>query len=123
MPINSKQKGARAERDVAKYINKAMGTNLKRTPQSGGMDFKGDLLDINLNSALHGFHFEVKDQKTISPKKWYKQAVGDCPGNKIPLVIWKNHNERKIGNLIIQDVVWMVEIGLNDFLTMIGDSK
>ena len=119
MPINSKQKGAKAERDVAKFINKALGTNLKRTPQSGGMDFKGDLQDISLDSVLHGFHFEIKDQKAIRPKEWYRQATGDCPSGKIPLVIWKNHTERKVGNLTINDVTWMVEIGLNDFLGII----
>jgi len=50
MPINSQQKGKRAEREVAKLINKYLDTNVRRTPQSGGMSIKGDIIDINPDS-------------------------------------------------------------------------
>ena len=87
--INCKQKGNRAERDVAKIINKTLNTNLKRTPQSGGMDFKGDLIDTNLNSVAHQFSWEIKDRKTLRINDWWEQAVNDCPTNKIPTLTFK----------------------------------
>ena len=62
MPINSQAKGKRAEREVAKLINKYLGTNVRRTPQSGGMTIKGDIIDIIPDSPAYQFHFEIKDQ-------------------------------------------------------------
>ena len=44
---------------------KYLGTNVRRTPQSGGMSIKGDIIDINPDSAAYQFHFEVKDQKKL----------------------------------------------------------
>jgi Holliday junction resolvase len=61
MPINSQAKGKRAEREVAKLINKYLGTNVRRTPLSGALNFKGDIIDINPDSPAYQFHFEVKD--------------------------------------------------------------
>ena len=87
--INSKQKGNRAEREVAKIINKTLNTNIKRTPQSGGMDFKGDLIDTNSNSIAHQFHFEIKDRKSLRINDWWEQTTNDCPANKIPVLVFK----------------------------------
>ena len=60
MPINSQAKGKRAEREVAKLINRYLGTNVRRTPLSGGLNFKGDICDINPDSPAFNYHFEVK---------------------------------------------------------------
>jgi len=87
--INSKQKGNRAEREVAKIINKTLNTNIKRTPQSGGMDFKGDLIDTNSNSIAHQFSWEIKDRKQLRINDWWKQTTNDCPANKIPVLVFK----------------------------------
>ena len=65
--INSQAKGKRAEREVAKLINRYLGTNVRRTPQSGGMSIKGDIIDINPDSAAYQFHFEnVEDIRFIA---------------------------------------------------------
>ena len=87
--INSKQKGNRAERAVAKIINDTLGVNCRRTPQSGGMSFKGDIIDINIDSVAHEYHFEVKNRKQLWINKWWEQTVNDCPPNKIPVLIFK----------------------------------
>ncbi len=58
MPINSQAKGKRAEREVAKLINRYLGTNVRRTPLSGGLNFKGDICDINPDSPAFNYHFE-----------------------------------------------------------------
>ena len=87
--INSQQKGKRAEREVAKLINKYLGTNVRRTPQSGGLSIKGDIIDINPDSAAFDYHFEVKDQKKLMIPKWCEQIYGDCPKAKIPINVFK----------------------------------
>tara|TARA_R100001509_G_scaffold113836_1_gene69020 strand:+ start:764 stop:1162 length:399 start_codon:yes stop_codon:yes gene_type:complete len=89
MPINSQAKGKRAEREVAKLINKYLGTNVRRTPQSGGMSIKGDIIDINPDSAAYQFHFEVKDQKKLMIPKWWEQIDDDCPVAKTPVNVFK----------------------------------
>jgi hypothetical protein len=89
MPINSQAKGKRAEREVAKLINRYLGTNVRRTPQSGGMSIKGDIIDINPDSAAYQFHFEVKDQKKLMIPKWWEQINDDCPVAKTPVNVFK----------------------------------
>ena len=89
MPINSQAKGKRAEREVAKLINRYLGTNVRRTPQSGGMSIKGDIIDINPDSAAYQFHFEVKDQKKLMIPKWWEQINDDCPIAKTPVNVFK----------------------------------
>lgn len=89
MTINSQAKGKRAEREVAKLINRYLGTNVRRTPQSGGMSIKGDIIDINPDSAAYQFHFEVKDQKKLMISKWWQQIDDDCPVAKTPVNVFK----------------------------------
>lgn len=87
--INSQNKGKKAERDVAKEINKYLGTNVRRTPSSGGLSIKGDIIDIDPNSAAFDYHFEVKNQKNLLIKKWWEQIYSDCPPGKIPVNVFK----------------------------------
>ena len=88
MPINSQQKGKRAEREVAKLINKHLHTNCRRTPLSGGLSIKGDIIDIDPDSVAFQYHFEIKDQKKLMIPKWWEQIYSDC-GSKIPINIFK----------------------------------
>ena len=87
--INSQQKGKRAEREVAKLINKYLDTNVRRTPLSGALNFKGDIIDINPDSPAYQFHFEVKDQKKLMIPKWWEQIDDDCPVAKTPVNVFK----------------------------------
>lgn len=87
--INSQAKGKRAEREVAKLINRYLGTNVRRTPQSGALNFKGDIIDINPDSAVYEFHFEIKDQKKLMIPKWWEQINDDCPVAKTPVNVFK----------------------------------
>jgi len=89
MPINSQAKGKRAEREVAKLINRHLGTNVRRTPLSGALNFKGDIIDTNPDSAAFQFHFEVKDQKKLMIPKWWQQIDDDCPVAKTPVNVFK----------------------------------
>ena len=44
MSLNSNQKGKRFELKIAKDLAKRFKTDIKRTPNSGGLSFKGDIL-------------------------------------------------------------------------------
>lgn len=88
MPINSRDKGNRAEREVAKTINRYLGTNCRRTPLSGGLSIKGDIIDVDPDSAAFDYHFEIKDQKKLNIPQWWRQIYSDC-GKKIPVNIFK----------------------------------
>ena len=89
MPINSQKKGKRAELAVAKDINLYLDTNVRRTPQSGGMSIKGDIIDINPDSPVFKYHFEVKDQKKLMIPKWWEQIYDDIPLGKTPVNVFK----------------------------------
>jgi len=102
--VNANRKGKDYERKIANYINKILGTNLRRTPQSGGMEFKGDILDTNPDSPVHACHFELKNQKTIHIPKWRSQCISDCPPGKTPILIFNLNG------------VDMVVMELNDWL-------
>lgn len=88
MPINSRDKGNRAEREVAKMINTYLGTNCRRTPLSGGLSIKGDIIDIDVDSIASQYHFEIKNTKKLNIPMWWKQIYSDC-GKKIPINIFK----------------------------------
>ena len=87
--INSKEKGKRAERAVAKIINETLNVNCRRTPNSGGLSIKGDIIDISPDSIAHQFSWEIKDRKQLRINDWWKQTTNDCPANKIPVLVFK----------------------------------
>ena len=89
MAINSNAKGKRGELEVVKLINRSLGTNFRRTPNSGGLSFKGDVIDINIDNPLYEFHIEIKNTKTLQIPVWMKQVHSDMPLGKRPLLIAK----------------------------------
>lgn len=101
--VDSRQKGARAETDIAKVLNKATGLNFKRVPLSGGLHashgLKGDLYIPNSNN---NYCIEVKHykddhltSKMLTDKnpqliEWWDQTVREAGQiNKKPLLIFK----------------------------------
>ena len=89
MPINSKQKGARFERQVAGMF-KDFGYPAFRTAQYEGKT--GDCADVE---GVPYIHLECKHQQKMHLYDWIAQAVRDSQkrGNK-PVVIHKqNHKE------------------------------
>jgi Holliday junction resolvase len=71
MANRERRKGAEGERQVAN-IFRAHGFDCDRTPNSGGLRFKGDLY------GLAGVHIEVKRQETARPWAWIAQAEKDA---------------------------------------------
>ncbi len=102
MSINSKQKGARAERAVAKIL-KEHGFTARRTAQYCGKT--GDAADV---VGLDGFHIEVKHQETTKIWDWIKQAERDCKDGDIPIVVYRKNNKQ-----------WQVTMSFENFLKLI----
>tara|TARA_Y100001972_G_C7640407_1_gene321698 strand:- start:1367 stop:1717 length:351 start_codon:yes stop_codon:yes gene_type:complete len=102
--MNAKQKGNRFERQVAKQINnKFENANCRRTPLSGGMSFKGDILSINDNSIINEFSFECKNQEKLNIWKALEQSRNDAPIRKMPVVVFTKNFERDYIALEFED--------------------
>lgn len=94
----SKTKGSNFERTVAKKFEEAYGEEFVRTPQSGGFAkksvkanvFRGDIVPANDDVELT-LHVECKNTKTWSLPAWLRQAEGDCPEGRVPVVIFHQH--------------------------------
>ena len=74
--VNANDKGKRFERKVANRLNERFGTNVRRTPMSGGMTIKGDIID--LEGPLAQFSFECKNQERLNIWSALKQSQDDA---------------------------------------------
>ena len=106
--INSQKKGKRGELQVVKIINKYLGTNFRRTPNSGGLSIKGDIIDIDNSNPLYEFHIEIKNTNTLQIPKWMEQIDRDLPLGKTGLLIAKFRRG------------WFTWLSLEDFLYLIS---
>lgn len=106
--INSRQKGKRGEREVAKLLSAWWGAEFTSTPLSGGFSTKTFRNDWNAAGDIvtpdHSFPFTVEvkncegwhlEQLLTSDKclfySWWKQAVDETlPGKKTLLVFTRN---------------------------------
>ena len=106
MTINSKQKGKRAELEVAKILRDHGYDDARRTAQYAGNT--GDAADV---IGLPGFHLEVKHQETVRLDEWWAQAVrdSDFSGN-IPLVVHRKNGQK-----------WKVTMDFETFLEVVKD--
>ena len=103
--MNANQKGKRFERDVAKQLNNKFNTNVRRTPMSGGMSIKGDIIDINPDSVLYDYHWECKNQEKLNIWKALAQARADKPMGKTPVVVFTKNFEKDYIALQYDDFV------------------
>lgn len=85
MPVNSKQKGARFERQLAGLLRE-YGYDCRRTVQYCGKT--GEAADI---VGLPGLHVEAKHQERMYLYDWMAQAVRDAK-NGFPAVFHKKNN-------------------------------
>ena len=86
MPINSRDKGKRGERMLAKFLTQ------EGFPATRGQQFSGgqDSPDIKCPSLAH-FHWEAKWCKNACLKDWMAQAEGDA-GGKPWVIAWKRNH-------------------------------
>ena len=103
MKINSRQKGARGERE-ARDLLRRFGFKAERGQQNaGGVDSP----DIKHN--VPGWHFEVKRVERLNLSVAMAQAERDAGGVNKPCVLHKRNGEP-----------WLVTIKAEDFLALLG---
>ena len=105
--INSQKKGANYERKIANAFGKIYG-KLRRTPLSGGMEWKGDIQAIENDMP---FSIECKKQEKLNIWKALKQAEEDCPDDKIPIVVFARNRSKDY-----------VVIGMDEFLEILKEN-
>lgn len=131
MPINSKKKGSRGERDLCKWWKEWTGYEFSRVPASGGLRWKkadnitSDIICTD-DAHAHKFKFsiECKNYKGITFNdiikgtksdvlKFWLQACSDATrGKKIPLLFMRENGMAKgvyfvattveVGKLLLQ---------------------
>lgn len=98
----NRNKGANAEREVARIINERLGLALHRTPLSGGMQWRGDV------QGLPGHHVEVKRCETYKLDAWLKQTEEDAPEGTVPLLVFRKSHQP-----------WRVVMSLDHYLDVL----
>lgn len=107
--INGRTKGHTFERKMAKVFSEWSGTELRRTPMSGGWQKTGDItavkpedlviwpLNIECKSyAKDTFHLEdLLKKKNGGPiVKWWKQCIKDADiSNRMPLLVFTQNRD------------------------------
>lgn len=97
MAVNSKQKGARFERQLASKL-RDLGYDARRTAQYCGNT--GDAADL---VGLPGLHIEAKHQETMRLYDWMAQAKRDAKGNRLPAVFHKKNNASILVTMELDD--------------------
>jgi hypothetical protein len=97
-PVNSKQKGARFERQLASRF-RDYGYEARRTAQYCGNT--GDASDV---VGLPGIHVEAKHQERMQLYDWMAQAKRDSAGSdRLPAVFHKKNNAEILVTMTIDD--------------------
>lgn len=100
--INSRQKGAAAERELANLLKEKGYVTARRGQQFHG---GGDSPDV---VGLDGFHIEAKRVEAGNLYNWLKQSVRDAKAGNVPIVIHRKSKEP-----------WVVILKLDDFLPLL----
>ena len=99
--INSKQKGAVGERELAQLLRNQGWMDARRGVQYSGLKGDADVVGVQ------GIHIECKRCQQVSDEKWLQQAEHDARIGEIPVVIYRrNHEQWKL--LIRQDLADLI---------------
>lgn len=90
MPINSRAKGARGEREACRYLKEAFGVRARRSQQYSGL---GDSSADIICDAWPHIHFEIKRVEALNLGKAVEQAKADCPEGKVPVVMHRKNGQ------------------------------
>ncbi len=102
MTVNSKQKGARFERQLARIFRDYGYRDCRRTAQYCGNT--GDASDV---VGLPGIHVEAKHQEKMQLYNWMDQAKRDAKagGDNLPAVFHRKNNAEILVTMTLDN--WM----------------
>lgn len=98
--MNSRQKGARGERELAKKLRE-YGYETRRGQQYSGANGDADVV------GLPGIHIECKRVERLNLYDAMSQSRRDAKGGEIPLVMHRKDN-----------CEWLVTMRLDDFMEL-----
>lgn len=103
MARKSRDKGARGESEVAALFRVA-GFKADRTPNSGGLHIKGDLVgDVPL-------HVEVKRAERLKIPEWLEQARTEAPAGVTPLLAFRRNREGWYGVIPLEALIALLAV-------------
>lgn len=109
----SQIKGKNFERRIAKLLTDWWGSTIRRVPNSGGLNIKGDIMTENVDDMKNfPFHFELKCQERWNVSNYFSQAEYDCPKDKKPAVIFSKNNDNVYIMLKLEDFIFFTK-GMN----------
>ena len=93
--VNANKKGKNFELEISKDLAKKFGYEVRRTPNSGGIQgfMRQDIVCMNDKSILNEYFMELKKQESLNAHKVYWRTEDVSPKNKIPIVIWKKNRD------------------------------
>jgi Holliday junction resolvase len=99
MPINSRAKGKRFEREAAKAITETFGVEARR-----GIQFKGGDESPDIITDFKNLHFEVKAVEKLNLMEAFEQAKRDAGATKVPVVMHKKNRTGWFLTMRLEDV-------------------
>lgn len=96
--MNSRQKGARGEREAAKVLAETFGCDARR-----GCQFSGGKDSPDVQTTIGGVHFEVKRVQRLNIHDAVDQAVRDS-GDKVPCVLHRRDRTEWLLTVRLSDV-------------------
>ena len=101
MTINSRDKGARGERELANFLRQH-GVDARR-----GQQFHGGPGSPDVVADIPGVHLECKRVEKGSLYDWMAQATRDA-GGKIPVVAHRRNNKEWVAILPLKDLLYLI---------------
>lgn len=102
--MNSRDKGARGEREFAALLREH-GHDARRGCQFQGGPGSPDVVC----DSLPGYHFEVKRVQAGNLYTWMAQATEDAGDKRVPVVAHRRNNQE-----------WVAILPMTDFLKLAG---
>lgn len=106
MTINSRAKGASAEREICKIL-RDHGFEARRSQQYAGYNGDADII-----TNIPGYHWEVKRVENLNIDKAMDQSVRDAKEGETPIVAHRKNGKE-----------WKVTLHLEDFLKLLKEVK
>lgn len=102
MPINSRDKGKRGERELASKL-KEYGYECRRGQQYCGANGDADVV------GLKGIHIECKRNERLNVYDAISQAKADAKDGEIPVVMWRKNNCEWLAITPLEDFIELYE--------------
>lgn len=118
MPVNSKAKGARFERQLARMFREYGFTDARRTAQYCGNT--GDAADV---VGLPKIHVEAKHAERMRLYDWMAQAVRDAQPGEIPAVFHKANGKGVLVTIPFDDFMRLYKAAMDDTTDLMQSEK